>query len=152
MQSSTPACPCPSKEKQVAKKSASSLLPAFIVALVPKCQLCLLAYGSAAATLCTNPIDSPLFLNAWAAWLSIAFGLMSFGLVIYNFRGQRSFVAGGMILVGIAFICLAAFYSLSEMDFYTGVILMFSGVWVNASFVYFFRNWLQPFVKAQFSR
>jgi hypothetical protein len=77
------------------QRSARWLLPAALLALTPKCVLCLLAYVGLGAALglngpelCGAPADSPVSWATLLAWLGVAGALSSFAFLVNCRRGD----------------------------------------------------------------
>ena len=126
-------CHCPSKNKKRDQKSALPVLGGLLIALLPKCPFCLLAYSSA-MTLCNG---SKIYLHTpgWTSWISIGLAILTLMMVLLNYRGKRTIVAASLILFGSLFILRSELYTGDILGYYFGAAMLMLGVWVNASFL-----------------
>lgn len=124
------------------KESFIPLLGGIFIALIPKCPFCILAYGSA-ITLCSGATiydHSP----AWTNYISLVLIVITFAMVILNYKGLRTIIAAIMILCGSYFIVRSELYT-GEIDlYYWGASILMIGIWINASFYFFYRKWILP--------
>lgn len=132
-------CACPDKkpnESSTGKKYP--FLLGLLIAIVPKCPFCVLAYSSA-MTLCNG---SKLYLHqaGWTSWISI--GLVAFTLlmVVLNYRGRRTWLAAGAIIAGGSMVAMAELYTGQLQLYYGGAALVFLGIWTNASLFSLLRS------------
>lgn len=125
-------CACPHKISNRSKKGRKyPFLLGLLIAILPKCPFCVLAYSSA-MTLCNG---SKLYLHqaGWTSWISI--GLVGFTLlmVLLNYRGRRSWLAAMAIVAGGSMVTVAELYTGQLQLYYGGAALVFLGIWINAS-------------------
>lgn len=139
-------CPCPSKRKREAKRSAFPILTGILIALLPKCPFCILAYSSA-ITLCSGARwynHSP----GWTSWISIGLLVITLLMILLNYRGKRTVFAAAMVLAGSFLIIRTELLTGDLTIYYYGVFMLLTGVWINASFYYFLRRWIKPAFKS----
>jgi len=124
------------------QRSTLPFLGGVLLVILPKCPFCILAYSSA-ITLCSG---SKMYMHSpgWTSWISIALAALTFLMVAINFRGNRTWVALAMIFTGSLLIIRTELYTGELTDYYIGASVLFFGVWVNASFYYFYRKYIQP--------
>lgn len=136
--SQNPTCRSPQKNNH------RSWLPAIIVAILPKCPFCIMAY-SGAISMCSG---NTLYPNAGgiASYLTVGIAVLVIFSILYNFKGKRSWTAAGIASGGIVLISLSQFYFMNELNYYLGVILLFFGIWYNGSFFYFHRQYIKPYL------
>lgn len=125
-------------------KQKFSIATGLFIALLPKCHFCILAYSSA-ITLCSGTTlyhHTPI----WTSYISVFLSLFTFLLVLWNFRGIRTIIAGFMVIVGCFLISYSELKTGELTYYYWGTVSLLTGVWVNGSFYYFFRKFMRPFV------
>lgn len=121
------------------KKRSYSWLPAIVVAVLPKCPFCVMAY-SGAVTMCSGM----RYPNAgsWEAYLSLGLAVFVLVGIAFNRKGKRTRIALGIASLGILLLFLGQFLIISMSNYYLGVALLFFGIWYNGSFTYFFKKFL----------
>ena len=135
-------CKC---KQQPIKKNKQSIPPLFtgiLVAILPKCPYCILAYSSA-ITMCSG---TKLYSHTpdWTSYLPIALAAVTLLLILLNYKGKRTLIAAALVAAGSAFMLTGAFYFGDINLYYIGTFLLLFGVWVNASFRFFYRQWIRP--------
>jgi len=65
-------------------------------------------------------------------------------LILLNYRGRRTIAAIALVGTGSLLMFACQFYTFNITHYYIGTFLLLFGVWVNASFRYFFRVWIKP--------
>lgn len=134
-------CNCSSGARKK-KRTALPVVLGLVVAILPKCPFCILAYSSA-ITLCSGAQINN-HASGWTSWISIGLALLTLLLVLVNNRGRRTWAAAALVIAGGLLILRAELYSGNLSTYYLGAIFLLAGVWINASFLYFFRKWVQP--------
>lgn len=116
-----------------------SWMPALLVAILPKCPFCVMAY-SGAVSMCSGNM---LYPNAgsFSSYITIGLAILVLVSILINYKGKRSIVAAFICLAGMGFLAISQFYSIGEVNYYIGVALIFFGIWYNASFFYFYRKY-----------
>ena len=117
----------------------SSWVPVFIIAVLPKCPFCVMAY-SGAISLCSGNMYFPNS-HAYSAYIIVGLSIITLSGIILNNKGRRTIIAAIVATIGILFLAISQFYSLSEHLYYLSVGLLFFGIWYNGSFHYFYRNY-----------
>ena len=135
-------CSCPSKKRKSVQKSAYPILSSVLIALLPKCHFCILAYSSA-ITLCSG---TKIYDHSpeWTSFISIGLAVLTLFFVLINYRGKRTIFSAIMVLIGSMLIIRTELYTGEIIEYYYGVGLLMIGVWVNASFYYFFFRFIKP--------
>jgi len=128
----------------VKKKRNYSWLPAVVVAILPKCPFCIMAY-SGAVTMCSG-MKYPN-IGSWNAYFSLGLAVFVLLGILLNRRGQRTWIALAIASLGILLLFISQFLIISMSNYYLGVILLFFGIWYNGSFHYFFGKFLLTFKK-----
>lgn len=137
-------------KNQVCKaKSYSKLtswLPAFIIAILPKCPFCIMAY-SGAMSMCSGKM---LFPNAdtYSSYFILGLSLVVLLGVLLNQKGKTTWIAVGITSLGILLLFISQFYNISETLYYTAVGLLFFGIWFNGSFKYFYNKYFNSIRKS----
>ncbi len=115
-----------------------SWMPGILVAILPKCPFCIMAY-SGAVTLCSG---TTLYPNSGsnAAYLTLAISVFILFMILRNYRGKRTIVS--LILCSIAILLLlVSQLILMESFIYTiASILLLFGIWYNGSFLYCYKK------------
>ncbi len=122
------------------KSSAYSWLPAILIAILPKCPFCIMAY-SGAMSLCSGKMLYP-HANSSAGYIIVGIALIVLLGIVFNFRGRRTWIAATIAGLGICLLAISQFYYISEVLYYVAVVLLFFGVWFNGSFYYFYDRFI----------
>lgn len=127
------------------RKLNLSWLPAIIVAILPKCPFCIMAY-SGAMTMCSGNM---LYPNAGtsASYLTIGIALFVLLSMILNYKGRKTQVALLLAASGILLMLIGQFFFISMTNYYLGVLLLFFGIWYNGSFLHFYEKYASAFIK-----
>jgi hypothetical protein len=132
----SPNCKCPKKHSSKSKKFYS-VIPGILIALIPKCPFCILTYTSAITICSTKNISG--HAPHWTSWLSIGFAFLTLIITLYNYKGQRTLIAAGLIFLGSGLIVYSELFTGLLQTYYWGCGILIFGVWVNGSFMYFLR-------------
>ncbi len=127
------------------KKNASAfpILTGILIAILPKCPFCIAAYSSAIALCSGKKIynQDP----DWTNFISIALAIITLAMVLFNYRGKRTWFAASLVLMGSFLIIQTELYTGELTGYYYGAGLLLLGVWANASLLYFYKKWIVPF-------
>lgn len=117
-----------SPQKQSGTHWNATLL-SFLVLILPKCPLCVVAYTSSMA-ICGAPsiIDHQ---TGWGAWLAIGLALICLASIARNYRGTGTRVAIGIALSGIALVCTGLFLPNALACYYAGAALLLLSSFYN---------------------
>ena len=133
--------PCKGKPKTGPKKQFS-FLPGILLALVPKCPFCFMAFSSTmflcgenGTRISQRTFASPATLN-----VALFFCAVTILCIILNYRDNRTRYAIVLATAGSALIILSVTSTGGLPLYYLGVLLVFAGVWLNASLLYFVRK------------
>jgi len=124
-----------------AKKYNFSWLPAIIIAFLPKCPLCIMAY-SGAVSMCTG---TKYFPNAdvYSGYIIVSLSLVVLLGIFLNRKGLRTWIAASIASVGILLLTISQFIYLSESLYYLASATLFFGIWFNGSFGYFYKKYFK---------
>jgi hypothetical protein len=135
-------CACKATAPSMGRKKALPLVFGLIVAILPKCPFCVLAWSSA-ITLCSG--DTMYNHTAlWTSWISVGLALCTLLLVLWNYRGTRTLVAAALVAAGCALLLRAEWITGSLPTYYFGTTLLLGGVWVNGNLLPLIRQWFIP--------
>lgn len=123
------------------RTAAFPILSGLLIALLPKCPFCIMAY-SGAMSLCSGKMLFPN-ANTYSGYVIIGLALVVLLGIMLNFKGKRTWMAGAITSVGIILLIISQFYSISEQLYYVAVGFLFFGIWYNGSFQYFYRKYFQ---------
>ena len=126
-----------------------SWLPAFFVAILPKCHFCVMAYAGA-VSLCSG---NKIYPNSGSSSIYITVGLAVIVLagILMNYKGKRTWFSALIALCGVYFLAVSQLWWMSMTLYYFGVAILFFGIWYNGSFAYFQRK-LSSFIYKVFFR
>lgn len=115
-----------------------SWLPGIIIALLPKCPFCLMAY-SGAVTLCSG---NTLYPNAggYSAYITIGLSLFILIAIYSNHKGKRTFYSLLIALSGVILLLISQSLYINSYLYYVAVTLLLFGIWYNGSFFYFYKK------------
>lgn len=118
-----------------------------LLALVPKCPFCILAYTSTVVlcgkdTLLENQHNhfSTLSISLTAFFCSLIIA----GLIL-NFRGLRTKYALALSCVGILMIIYSVIIGGGQELYYVGVSIEFMAIWLNGSLIFILRKFKNSF-------
>jgi len=137
-------CTTHTKRCSAAKQSNwASWLPGILIAILPKCPFCLMAY-SGAVTLCSG---NTLYPNAggYSAYITVGLSLFILIIIYLNYKGKRTFHSLLITLSGVVLLLISQFIYINSYLYYGGVALLLFGIWYNGSFFYFYKKGKQKF-------
>ncbi len=141
--------PCKRKQLQVDRKRNGGLFTGILLALLPKCPFCFVAYSST-MMLCGKGgsfISERSFTSFPAIFFSALLCLVALLCIILNYRDNRTKYAIVLAASGTVLIILSATVTGGLPVYYCGVLLVFTGVWLNASLLYFVKKIKHAFNK-----
>lgn len=115
-----------------------SWLPGILIAILPKCPFCLMAY-SGAVTLCSG---STLYPNAgsYAIYITGILSLFVLFIICLNYKGKQTLKSFSITLIGIVILLTSQFIIIDQYLYYLGAATMLFGIWYNGSFFYFYKK------------
>jgi hypothetical protein len=139
----------PCQKLKTGPKKQLGFLPGILLALIPKCPFCFMAYSSTmflcgedGTHLSQRTFGSPATLN-----LTLFFCVLTILCILLNYRDSRTKYAIALATAGAVLIILSVTTAGGLPLYYFGVFLIFSGVWLNASLLYFIRK-----IRSSFNR
>ena len=123
------------------KQRQYTWLPAVLIAVLPKCPFCVMAY-SGAVSMCSG---NNFYPHAGSNMSYISLFLASIILlgIVLNYKGQNTLIALTLAILGIGLVYISQFIFLSALYYYLGAGLLFFGIWYNGSFNYFYRRYFR---------
>lgn len=130
-------CSCAPPKKPVGRKNLP-LAFTILIAVLPKCPFCILAYSSA-ITMCSGQKwydHSPSTMS----YISIVLCLIVLLSIIFNYRDLRTVFAIILALAGTALVMTAELYTGEMMTYNYGTILLLIAALLNGSLIHFVRR------------
>jgi hypothetical protein len=129
---------CSKADKNLPAKKYSGWLTGVLFVILPKCPFCFLAYSSTMVLCAKDSITTKTSIHYSESTLFITMILCLIVLIsiLMNFRDRRSVYAIGLALTGSAVIVTSALYLGGAYLYYLGVMILFTGVWMNGSMFY----------------
>ncbi|MFZ9660356.1 MAG: hypothetical protein ACO29O_00645 [Chitinophagaceae bacterium] len=110
-----------------------------LLAILPKCPFCLLAYSST-MVLCgegTLINSKTIHVSPLTIILTSLLGLLTIIGIYMNRRGQRTTYALLLSLLGLALVFSSVLQGGGEWLYYTGTAIIFVAIWLNGSMLWF---------------
>jgi hypothetical protein len=110
-----------------------------LLAVLPKCPFCIMAY-SGTLMLCSRDavtVSAHTYTSVTTTILTSLFCLLSIIGIYFNKRGTRTRYALSMAIAGACMVMTSVLLSGGLGLYYIGVVLIFAGVWLNGSMLYF---------------
>jgi hypothetical protein len=129
---------CKSCRKSKKPMQRPAWLMGFLLVILPKCPFCVLAYSSTIMLCGKDSVTSKtsLHYSETTIFFTIGLCLVTIASIAFNQRDQRTMYAIGLALAGSIMATLSAIYGGGEILYYSGVLLIFTGVWLNGSLLY----------------
>jgi len=143
--------PC-QRTQNTGRRKHISFVPGILLALIPKCPFCFMAFSST-MFLCgedgthtaVRTFASPETLN-----VTLFFCSLTILFIVLNYRDNRTKYAIALAVSGSALILLSVTSKGGLPLYYFGLVLIFSGVWLNASLLYFIKMIRSSFNKTSY--
>lgn len=115
-----------------------SWMPGILIALLPKCPFCIMAY-SGAVTLCSG---TSLYPNSGstAVYLSLGIAIFIMGTIYLNNKGRRTMISLAICSVAIALLLLSQLVLMDNVIYTMASLILLFGIWYNGSFFYFYNK------------
>ncbi len=133
--------PCKKKKLVSDKKKRLGIITTLVLVLLPKCPFCLLAFSST-VMLCgkaggvyglTHRSSITILITAFFCFLILV-------SILFNYRDARTKWALLLVTIGCLLVMCSVCTGGGLFLYYSGVTLLFLGVWLNASLLYIIRN------------
>lgn len=122
-------------EQRNAVRPKMSLAAWFLLALLPKCPFCIMAFtstailcGEGAMTTVSRTHNSPLTIT-----ITAILGLTTLLAILFNRKGARTWYALGLSVPGFVMVLFSVIRNGGQPLYYAGIGLLFLGVWMNGS-------------------
>ena len=138
-------CHCHTRKNVAVNSMNFSMISSVMIALIPKCPFCIMAYSSA-ITVCGGKSFQG-YSPEWTSFISISLAIVPLILILMNYRGKRTLVAFGILLSGILLIIYSEIITGNLTTYYYGGALLIFGIWYNSSFLFFYYK-IKDMVKA----
>jgi len=129
-------CAAEKPKAQVSKKAG--LLTGFLLVLLPKCPLCIIAYSST-IMLCgkeTSIISTQTQSSLLSTGITLFFCLIILVSLFFNYRDDRTKNALALVFTGSLLLLASTIWAIGPFMYYTGTAIIFAGVWLNGSMLY----------------
>jgi hypothetical protein len=143
--------PCKKKHPFVAQKANAGIFTSILIVLLPKCPFCLMAYSSTMMLCGANGVSSSTHHTAsvTSIFVTSLFCLVAVACIIFNYRGTRTKYAIALALAGSTLIIYSVAKAGGLPVYYAGNLLLFTGVWLNASLLGFVKKIETAFSKTK---
>ncbi len=134
--------PCKKISHVNADKRRFSVFSGILLAFLPKCPFCFMAFTNT-LILCgegNSLTCQRTFSSSTTSLLSILFCSIILLSIIFNYQDSRTKYAIALAFTGSLFVILSVIKTGGLPLYYFGIIFIFSGVWMNASLLYFLRK------------
>lgn len=129
--------PCKKKKRVSKGKKQVGLLTTVLLVLLPKCPFCVMAY-SGTFILCgkAGGVSETGSSSPTTIFITLFFCLLVLLSILFNYRDARTRYALLLAVAGSVVIMYSVTAGGGLPFYYAGVILVFTGVWLNASLLY----------------
>jgi len=134
-------CNNPKSCKRSDTYNRAKWIPAILIALLPKCPFCLMAY-SGAVTLCSG---TTMYPNASSnmPFLILGISLVVLISLLLNYKKVTTMRAIILVSIGMLLMISSQLYFMNNASYYLGAGFLFFGVWYNGSFNYFYKKYFK---------
>ena len=81
----------------------------------------------------------------WSSYLLLALSVATIFLVLANYKGRRTLMAAFLVAIGSVLMFTGQFYTFEIIHYNIGTFFIFFGVWINASFRFFYRKYIRSY-------
>lgn len=119
-----------------------SWMPGLLVAILPKCPFCFLAFSSTIVVCADGGYQSASHtMNSGLTVGLAAIGcLVTLVMMLLNYRADRTPQALALAVSGAVAVMISVWFTGGIWLYYTGAAFMMAGVWLNGSLLYFLRR------------
>jgi hypothetical protein len=141
---------CPAEKPRAKVSRKAGLFSGFLLVLLPKCPLCIIAYSSTIMlcgkeeSLISNQTQSSLLSTA----ITLSFCLIILVSLYFNYRYDRTKYALALAFTGSLLLVASTIWAIGPVMYYIGTVIIFAGVWLNGSLFYvlkMFKNKMSKF-------
>lgn len=129
-------------ERHPAARPKMEVASWLMLALLPKCPFCIMAFTSTAMlcgegviTTASRTHNSPLTII-----ITAILGITTLTAILLNRKGSRTFYAFGLAFVGFGMIMYSVIRNGGQPLYYTGILTLFLGVWMNGSLPWLWKS------------
>lgn len=132
-------------------KKSISFFTGLLLIVLPKCPFCFIAYSSTfvlcseAGTFTTTNAHS----SSTTFLLSVLFCGITLAGIVFNYRDNRTRYSLLLALTGSACVLFSVAKSGGLALYYSGVLFIFFGVWLNGSLLFLFRKISGFFIRTE---
>jgi hypothetical protein len=112
-----------------------------LLAILPKCPFCIMAYTST-AILCSNKTIETTSHSTSTIMLTSLLSLMVFIGIFLNYRGTRTYWSLLIASLGISCTLYSVIKDGGSQLYYLGIAIIIVGIWLNGSLLYFVKKLL----------
>jgi hypothetical protein len=137
--------PCNSCKKgsQRPNREGYGFWAGLLLALLPKCPFCVMAF-TGTALLCGEGAMMETTLthnNTLTILITGSICVLTTAAILLNRRGRRTWYAMAIASMGMAAVMYSVMRSGGQPLYYSGVLLVFLGVWLNGSLLWLVKGW-----------
>lgn len=134
--------PCDGEVKSPDSVRYSSWIPGILLAVLPKCPFCFMAFSST-MLLCgegTTLTAERIYQSTPTIILSAVFCAAAIAGILLVRRDIRTFYSLLLALTGATMVMTSVLKGGGMGLYYAGTVIIFAGVWLNSSLLYFLRS------------
>ena len=123
-------------------KSRLGVIPFLLLVILPKCPFCIMAFTST-AMLCGEGINmevSKTYNSELTILITALLGLITLFTILMSRKGKRTWYAVVLTVFGIGIILFSVIMYGGQPLYYTGILFVFFGVWLNGSLPWLVRS------------
>jgi hypothetical protein len=129
---------CVAEKPKVKISKNAGLLTGFLLVLLPKCPLCIIAYSST-IMLCgkeASIISTQTHTSLLSTGITLFFCLVILTCIFLNYRDNRTKYSLGLAFTGSLLLVASTIWAIGPFMYYAGAIIIFTGVWLNGSMLF----------------
>jgi len=129
---------CIAEKPKVRISKKASLFTGFLLVILPKCPLCVIAYSST-IMLCGKEesiISSQIHSSLLATGITIFLCVVILASLFLNYRDNRTKYALTLAFAGTVMLVASTIWEIGPVLYYAGTAIIFMGVWLNGSMLF----------------
>lgn len=133
-------CTAEKPKAKISKKAG--LLTGFLLVLLPKCPLCIIAYSST-IMLCgkeTSIISTQTHSSILSTGITLFFCLVILICLFLNYRDDRTKYSLALAFTGSLLLVASTIWAIGPSMYYAGILIIFTGVWLNGSMLFVIKK------------